>query len=203
MLTTCRGPADNLGTMTTFAISVAGLVLAVASIGWQVYSFALSGSRVTVEVIKTPFAGAKPDDVSTAAVRPSAVGSLKLSYTAIAVIRNRGRLPITIQTCFWYVTQPGSNKRNLNSLDQKLVAIHEENMPAIGRLEANDTLSVRLDPATYAAVSDVVISAGKASRPLSGDADAEHSYALWARVELGNGKRVIGGPLWLKEESST
>jgi len=124
----------------TTIIAILGLILALPSLGWQVYSWRGSGSRVQVEtsfrifpglvrsqmmdrlgqiklpaelanvaqqmiqqqaqVMLPPDLGFSPSDDLMAVLPPDSV-------MIVAVIRNTGRLPVTIQRCQWQTSQPG------------------------------------------------------------------------------------------------
>jgi hypothetical protein len=94
----------------TTVIAVAGFVLALASLGWQFYTWKGSGSRVKVTARfgvfpaqMVPNGGLPTDHVFypgpelLAAMRPQGYPLVML----IAEIQNRGRLPVTIQSCLW------------------------------------------------------------------------------------------------------
>jgi hypothetical protein len=95
----------------TTVIAVAGFVLALASLGWQFYTWKGSGSRVRVTARFGIFpaqvvpggAGLPADYVFypgpeiLAAMRPQGYPRVML----VAEIQNRGRLPVTVQSCLW------------------------------------------------------------------------------------------------------
>jgi hypothetical protein len=124
----------------TTIIAILGLTLALLSLGWQVYTWRGSGSRVQVETSFRIFPGLVrsqmmdqlaqvrlPPELANVAqqmiqqqsqvVIPPDLGHPASddlmavlppeSVMIIAIIRNTGRLPVTIQRCQWQASQPG------------------------------------------------------------------------------------------------
>ena len=173
----------------TSVIAILGLVLAAASLGWQLYTFLLSGSRVHVkarfgifgsdvelvneegEVFHLPpdaILDLSKDFLSRAQRRPSTVDK------AIVTIQNRGRLPVTIDNCIWQ----SETAETIGSPDTA---------PGISlphRLGEHDQCISVVDLATVMALVDNGNCAGN-----------EIEGEVWPMVVLGNGRTVRGNSL--------
>lgn len=184
--------------MFTTVIAIVGLVLAGASLGWQWYTFRLSGSRVQVtarfgifgsQVKLGPVhdeeftsSGIKelylpPDFIldigeksfnSTKEIRPDS------GYRAIVTVQNSGRSPVTVQRCTWH-SNIAETAGNLNIA------------PGVSlpyRLGEHDQCTLVTDFATVVAL---VTEYGTNKSP--------SSRQVWPVVALGNGQVVRGSTL--------
>jgi hypothetical protein len=156
------------------AIAVLGLVLAVVSLSWQVVIFRWSGSRVRVEsrlALLPEVAGAPvfPDDKMLSILPAAEIRRM----VPTAVIRNTGRLPVTVERCTWQ-----AEHAFMDASDSPL----GESPPC--RLEAHAACYATLAPENVAELFH-------AARMLhQGDC-----WDLWPVAELGNGKIRTGGRL--------
>jgi hypothetical protein len=174
-------------------IAVAGLVLSLTSVGWQVLAFIRSGSRVRVEMKYGTFLGQGlmrilapeitqtmqdpnsaqseqpiylPNELVTA-LGPQLHGHLWL----IAEISNVGRLPVTVQGCQWQTTASGTVERM-------------PTRPGVSfphRLEAHDQCIAVLDLHTIISMLDAPFGGTKTS-----------GREVWPVIRLGNRRTVKG-----------
>jgi len=156
------------------AIAVLGLVLAVVSLAWQIVMFRWTGSRVQVEsrlALLPQVEGAPifPDDKMLSILPPAEIREM----VPTAVIRNTGRLPVTVERCRWT-----AEHAFMGASDSPL----GDSPPC--RLEAHATCYASLAPENVAWLFHVA-----KTLPIDGFWD------LWPVVELGNGKIRTGGRL--------
>ena len=174
-------------------IAIAGLVLSLAAIGWQVLVFARSGSRVRVEMKFGTFLTQNPITFLIPGITPKAQGAdVSLSeqpiylpdqlVTAlgpqnlqhlwlIAEISNIGRLPVTVQGCQWRTSRSGAIERRPTS-------------PGVSfphRLEAHDQCIAVIDLRTIISVLDA---------PFGGTRNSGRD--VWPVIRLGNRRTAKG-----------
>jgi hypothetical protein len=117
----------------TLVVAIAGVVLSMASIGWQAFSFWRSGHRVRVE-LRAGAAGpgtlapARGPKFPTEQVMTALADQGFRRPVLIATIRNVGRQAVTVQDCRWKLsnmtltlsttTVGGSFPRRLEAGDQ-------------------------------------------------------------------------------------
>jgi hypothetical protein len=151
-------------------IAVLGLVLALASLAWQVVMFTRSGTRVHVEsrlALLPEIEGAPvfPDDKMLSVLPAAEVREM----VPTAVIRNTGRLPVSVERCTWTAEHAFMGA--------------SDSPPC--RLDAHATCYASLAPENVAWLFHVA-----KALPRHGDC-----WDLWPVVELGNGKILTGGRL--------
>jgi hypothetical protein len=92
-------------------VAIAGVVLSLASLGWQAFSFTRSGSRVEVEsglCTRQKDGGTvkfSPDYMPTVE-QLIAFGKREDQTQLTAIIRNTGRLAVTVVSCSWRIKSP-------------------------------------------------------------------------------------------------
>jgi hypothetical protein len=172
-------------------ISIAGLILSLTALGWQVLVFARSGSRVRVEIkfgtfltqnpigfllpgVTPPTTTANatsseqpiylPDQLVTA-LRPRDLQNLWL----IAEISNVGRLAVTVQECKWNTAQGNKIERRPTVLG----------MSFPHRLDAHDQCIAVIDLQTIIAILDAPFGGTRIS-----------NRELWPEIRLGNRRTV-------------
>jgi hypothetical protein len=166
-------------------VAVAALVLSVAAILWQAYTFKRSGSRVQVKArFAMPLVGYDasgrpptftfPDDALLAAAVPS--HQLR-QLPMVAVIQNTGRQAVTVRHCTWHTAH-----------------VTIQAVPSVGqefpcRLEADDECMSAILPDLIGSLI------GASAHAVDSDADSEQM--IWPQVELGNGRTKRGNSLVL------
>jgi hypothetical protein len=174
-------------------ISIAGLILSLTALGWQVLVFARSGSRVRVEMKFGTFLTQNPigflqPGVVAAAQAANATGSEQPIYLPdqlvvalgpqnlqhlwmIAEISNIGRLAVTVQGCQWHTSKDSKIERRPTS-------------PGVSfphRLDANDQCIAVIDLHTVIAMLDA---------PFGGTRFTGRE--VWPEIRLGNRRTVKG-----------
>ena len=177
----------------TRSIALAGLAVALVSLGWQVVAYIGSGSRVRIEVKYGIFLGQGPIPILTPEImqltqNPSnvdtaqpiylpdelvaAMGTQNLRhYWLIAEIANVGRLPVTVQECQWHTIKSGTIGRRPDWPGTSLPH----------RLEAHDQCIAVMDLNTIISVFDAPFGDTKTSGRM-----------VWPVIRLGN-RRVVNG----------
>jgi hypothetical protein len=174
-------------------IAIAGLVLSLTALGWQVLVFVRSGSRVRVEIkfgtflTQNPIGSLLPGMVAatqaanaTLPEQPiylpdqlvTALGSQNLqNLWLIAEISNIGRLAVTVQGCRWHTAQDKTIERRPTSPGVSLPH----------RLDANDQCIAVIDLRTIIAVLDAPFGGTRIS-----------GREVWPVIRLGNRRTVKG-----------
>ena len=168
------------------AVAIAGVVLSLASLGWQAFTFWRSGHRARVELR----AGAVGSGGTVLYVSEKARNRFPMRSMALmagqgfrspvltATIRNVGRQPVTVQQCSW--------KAGDMSLAQPRTTVGDS-FPR--RLEAGDQCLAIID-------LTVITSILHASSAVLND----HRRDVTAIAELGTGKSVHSKPLEIPPE---
>jgi hypothetical protein len=174
-------------------IAIAGLVLSLTALGWQVLVFVRSGSRVRVEMKFGTFLTQNPAAFSVPGIMPgpqgvnaasseqpiylpaelvAALGPQNLQHLwLIAEISNIGRLSVTVQGCQWHTARSGAIERRPTS-------------PGVTfphRLEAHDQCIAVVDLRTIISVLDAPFGGTKTS-----------CREVWPVIRLGNRRTVKG-----------
>jgi hypothetical protein len=174
-------------------IAIAGLVLSLTALGWQVLVFFRSGSRVRVEIRFGTFLTQNPvgfllPGITAAAQTASAnspeqpiylpdplvtaLGPQNLqSLWLIAEISNIGRLAVTVQGCQWHTAKGKTIERR--------PATPGVSFPH--RLDANDQCIAVIDLRTIIAVLDAPFGETRTS-----------GRDIWPVIRLGNRRTVKG-----------
>lgn len=185
-------------------IAIAGLVLSMAALGWQVLVFFRSGSRVRVEVkygtflTQAPTGFLLPGMVAAAQAASAnsseqpiylsdemvaALGSQNLQYLwLIAEISNIGRLAVTVQGCQW---NTGKGK----TLERR-PAVPGVSLPH--RLDANDQCIAVIDLQAVIAMLDAPFGETRTS-----------GREIWPVIKLGNRRSVKGRRVWIPVTSDS
>lgn len=174
-------------------IAIAGLVLSLTALGWQVLVFVRSGSRVRVEMKFATFLTQNPVAFLVPGIMPgtqganappseqpiylpdelvTALGPQNLQHLwLIAEISNIGRLPVTVQGCQWHTSRSGAIERRPTS-------------PGVSfphRLEAHDQCIAVIDLKTIISVLDAPFGGTKTS-----------GREVWPVIRLGNRRTAKG-----------
>ncbi len=174
-------------------IAIAGLVLSLTALGWQVLVFLRSGSRVRVEIKFGTFLTQNPTGfllpgIMTAAQTANANSPEQPIYlpdplvTAlgpqnlqnlwlIAEISNIGRLAVTVQGCQWHTAKGNTIERR--------PATPGVSLPH--RLDANDQCIAVIDLRTIIAMLDAPFGETRAS-----------GREVWPVIRLGNRRTIKG-----------
>jgi hypothetical protein len=99
----------------TLAVAIAGVILSLAALAWQAFSFSRSGHRVRVEAVMGMVSADPENKIITL---PTELGAPQPDWQSFAeqgfvpvifaTIRNLGRLAVTVHECQWASPNGGS-----------------------------------------------------------------------------------------------
>jgi hypothetical protein len=162
----------------TLAIALAGLVLSIAGLYWQAYTFIRSGSRIRVQTRWAWFISFEDEPeksylhfLDTPVHWPDFALRDFERLTIVAVIQNTGRLPVTVRNCQWHFK--GKDISGWLSAGRPPVSAE---MPC--RLDAHDECMGAME---YSILGKMLAPSGVKQ--------------VYPRVELANGRTAQGTPL--------
>lgn len=167
--------AGSGASWVTLAIAIAGLVLSLASIGWQAFAFRRSGHHIHVSLKVGILSGSVLGELIYKGHPSLEVmdEALKRGFTlvVIAIIRNDGRQAVTIEMCEWRTHTTGT-----------------------AGTTAGDPLPRQLEPGASCRVA-FDLAAVLILLSLSDSALKQRKRKVSAIIHLGSGGRVRSKPL--------
>lgn len=171
----------------TLAIALAGLVLSLTALCWQAFTFMRSGSRVRVQTRWALVIASEHDALDRSYLSflrfPIDWGSLKVldfqRLVMVAVIQNRGRLPVTVRNSHWHFKGTDQISGHFTKPNETAW------LPMPYRLEAHDECMSAMD---FATMWELIVRPIEISR-----------LEIFPMTELANGRTARGMTLVLPD----